>query len=425
MQLSTRLSTQLTAATEGVHLTYCTNIHAGESWAEISASLDQTIPSIKAALALPAATPFGIGLRLSAQAAFSLIEPATLQAFQAQLARLGAYVFTINAFPYGPFHGVSVKENVYLPDWRAPERLDYSETCARILAQLLPPGVAGSISTVPGAFKLSAQDGQAGSSASVSAIVRNLLDAVVMLARLEQSSGKCITLALEPEPCCFLETVQETCDFFRQHLWADAAVAQVAQACNSSLPDAADLIRRHLGVCYDVCHAAVEFEDPQASVQSLLDCGIGIAKIQLSCALRIASMQAALLPALQRFDDGVYLHQTVVRQNDGSLLRFVDLPQALAAFVAGGARGEWRIHCHVPIFWQADELADAKPGASVLDSTLPDLRAVLQMLRQRSVSPHLEVETYTWDVLPAHLKTESKAAAISRELAFILRELQA
>lgn len=416
-----QLHGNLSAAIDGIHLSYCTNIHAGESWEEIRDSLDHYIPIIKAALTtdLFPDAPFGIGLRLSAQAAYDLIEPVTLQAFQAQLARLGAYVFTINAFPYGAFHGVTVKEKAYLPDWRTTQRLDYTVTCARILAQLLPEGVAGSISTVPGAFRLELEDELQGQIA----IVDNLLNVVVMLAELEQSSGKCVTLALEPEPSCFLETMQETGVFFRQHLLADAAVARVAQACNISLPDAVGLIRRHLGVCYDVCHAAVEFEEPQASLQSLLDCGIGIAKIQFSCALRIASMRAELVPVLQHFDDGVYLHQTVVRQSDGSLLRFVDLPQALAAFVAGGARGEWRIHCHVPIFWQAGEVSEIKEDVSALDSTLPDLRAVLQILRQQQVSPHLEVETYTWDVLPVDLKTDTKAAAISRELAFILREL--
>lgn len=419
----------LASLPQAPHLTYCTNIHAGESWNEVAASLEQTIPAIKARLEpqFSAQQPFGIGLRLSAQAAQSLMDAATLQAFQAQLVRLGAYVFTINAFPYGPFHGVRVKEQVYLPDWRAAERLDYTTHCAHILAQLLPAGVTGSISSVPGAFKTNAAD-----VAALDQIVTHLIAAVAMLAQLEQRTGKTIVLALEPEPCCFLETVDETIAFFENHLWSEPTLARLAQACATGPTQALALMRRHLGVCYDVCHAAVEFEDTLASIHALRAAGIGIGKIQLSCALRIERMQPELIPQLQRFDDGVYLHQVVVQalarvdqadqsgqsaqpgQRAPALQRFTDLPQALAAFQAGQAVGEWRIHCHVPIFLQQ---------VAALGSTHDSLRAILQALRSEALSTHLEVETYTWDVLPAHLKESSKALAIARELAFILKEL--
>ena len=113
------------------------------------------------------------------------------------------------------------------------------------------------------------------------------------------------------------------------------------------------------------------------------------------------------------FDDGVYLHQVVVRGE--KLTRFADLPDAFAAWREGGARGEWRIHCHVPVF-----LADLGD----LASTQGELRATLQALRAAPLSPHLEVETYTWDVLPQELKTGSKADDVARELAFVLEELR-
>ncbi len=103
-------------------LTYCTNIHAGESWDEIRASLDAHVPRIKAQVAPDA--PFGLGLRLSGVAAAELVGPEPLEAFKDQLARLGAYVFTLNAFPFGPFHGTRVKERVYEPDWRTGERVE-------------------------------------------------------------------------------------------------------------------------------------------------------------------------------------------------------------------------------------------------------------------------------------------------------------
>src|ERR1700692_3323451 len=138
-----------------VNLTYCTNIHAGESWPDIRASLDAHVPAIKAAVTPD--RPLGIGLRLSGQAAAVARQPEALAAFRRQLASLGAYVFTINAFPFGPFHGVRVKEDVYLPDWRSSARVQFTADSAAGLAAILPEGIDGSISTVPGAFKPNGQ----------------------------------------------------------------------------------------------------------------------------------------------------------------------------------------------------------------------------------------------------------------------------
>jgi len=403
---------QLYLPPQTVHLTYCTNIHAGESWDEISASLDETIPVIRKKLELSDEQAFGVGLRLSAIAADHLAQPAVLQEFKAQLKSLGAYVFTINAFPYGPFHTVRVKEQVYLPDWRDAERLRYTRQCAVILSELLPEDMEGSISTVPGAYKSETQTAEAQQQ-----IVDQLIQAVAMLAELEQTTGKCIALALEPEPCCFLETMSETTAFFCGQLWASDSINTLATMLDCTAVKADRLMRRHLGVCYDVCHAAVEFEDPVSAMQTLTDLGIHIPKIQLSCALRIPVMHADRVPELQCFDDGVYLHQVVVSKGD-DLQRFTDLPAALAAYSAGQADGEWRVHCHVPLFWDSEE----KSG-SELGSTRADLLATLQALRRQGFSGHLEVETYTWDVLPAHLKNEPKPHAIARELSFIMKEL--
>ena len=169
------------------------------------------------------------------------------------------------------------------------------------------------------------------------------------------------------------------------------------------------MLFRSLGVCFDVCHSAVEFEDPTQTMQQLRASRIAIPKIQLSSALRVPRMQASLLPTLQGFDDAVYLHQVVVQQADG-LQRHLDLPQAMAAFQAGEAEGEWRVHCHVPVF-----LADA----GSISTTQAQLLQTLAACKAEGYSSHLEVETYTWDVLPAELKTDGKAQAIARELQFV------
>jgi sugar phosphate isomerase/epimerase len=385
----------------GVHLTYCTNIHAGESWADIRASLDEHVPAIKASVA--PSRPMGVGLRLSGEAAAVARTSESLASFRDQLSRLGAYVFTINAFPFGPFHGVRVKEHVYLPDWRDRERVAFTANSAAVLAAILPDGVDGSISTVPGAFKPNGR-----SSEAIAAMAGNLMMAVADLVDLQRRTGKHIALALEPEPCCFLETTDESVAFFKDTLLKPETLDTLGSLTGVSRQAAENLLRRHLGICYDVCHGAVEYEDIVASLDRLLAAGVAIPKIQLSAAMRVPAMNKDLVPAVMKYNDGVYLHQSIVRRGD-RLVRHVDLPEAVTAFGEGQADGEWRIHCHVPVF-----LADL----GEISSTRSDLVTTLAALRQKTRSSHLEVETYTWDVLPDKLRAGSKSADIAREIAF-------
>ena len=389
-----------------VNLTYCTNIHAGESWPDIRASLDAHVPAIKAAVAPD--RPLGIGLRLSGEAATSARQPDALAAFRDQLATLGAYVFTINAFPFGPFHGVRVKEQVYLPDWRSAERVAFTADSVAVLAAILPDGIDGSISTVPGAFKPNGRE-----TGAAAAMAARMVEAVADLVLTERRTGKRIALALEPEPCCFLETVDESIAFFETVLFKPESLDLLAARIGVNRDGAETMLRRHLGICYDVCHGSVEYEDSVAALDRLLAAGISVPKVQLSAAMRIPLMTDELVDAVMRYDDGVYLHQTIVRSPSG-LTRYVDLPDAVAAFKEGRADGEWRIHCHVPLF-----LSDL----GEIGSTRADLEAVLAAFRRKSRSSHLEVETYTWDVLPDHLRTGSKAADIAREISFCVKEL--
>jgi len=389
-----------------VHLTYCTNIHAGQSWQDIRASLDEYVPAIKSTVAQ--SQPMGIGLRLSGEAAAVARQPEALASFRDQLSALGAYVFTINAFPFGPFHGVRVKEDVYLPDWRDRERVAFTANSAAVLAGILPDGIEGSISTVPGAFKPNGR-----SSEAVAAMARNLMMAVADLVDLKRRTGKHIALALEPEPCCFLETTDESIAFFEGALLKPETLDMLGGITGVGRSEAEILLRRHLGICYDVCHGSVEYEDTVAALDRLLAAGIAIPKIQLSAAMRIPAMTKGLIDAVMRYNDGVYLHQSIVRSGD-NLSRHVDLPDAVTAFGEGQADGEWRIHCHVPVF-----LADL----GEISSTRSDLVATLAALRQRTRSSHLEVETYTWDVLPDDVRTGSKSADIAREIAFCRQEL--
>jgi sugar phosphate isomerase/epimerase len=391
------------------HLTYCTNIHAGESWPEVRAALTKHLPEVTRQVA--ADRPFGLGLRLSAIAAEALREPSALDELKALLAGSNCYLFTINGFPYGPFHGRRVKEAVYQPDWRHEERVAYSNVLADLLVQMLPHdnSLEGSISTVPGTFKPLAEE-----SGAIEQMARNLIRHAAHLVQIERNTGRTIALALEPEPYCFLETIAETVRFFEQHLFAGAAVAQLVEHTSASRSEAEAALRRHLGVCYDVCHAAVEFEDPAGSLEALGAAGIAIPKLQLSAALRIPEVGPATASQLRPFDEPVYLHQVVERRGH-RLTRHLDLPDALAT-IADSAGAEWRVHFHVPIFLA--ELQD-------FSTTQAFLREILALHRRKPISAHLEVETYTWDVLPERYRRVDVAGAIARELAWVIEQLGA
>lgn len=385
-----------------VHLTYCTNIHRGESWNETFAALVRAVPSIKTKVSAQAA--MGLGLRLSAAAARALLDPEPLQQLRTWLTANDLYVFTLNGFPYGAFHGTRVKERVYEPDWRAAERVAYTRALAELLATLLPdePGVSGSISTVPLGFRPRRFEPTA-----LEQMAANLIEILAELIALERKTGKTVALALEPEPMCALETTAEAVSFLEEYLLVRPALARLAERTGLAPAATEAALRRLVGICFDVCHAAVEFEDPQESLDLIARHGLSVPKIQLSAALRVPAVDLQTAAMLSRFDDGVYLHQVVERAADGTLRRFLDLPEALAALDAARGR-EWRIHCHVPIF--------ASQFASNLLATQPELEAVLACARERLVSPHLEVETYTFEVLPEELRADGLETAVAREL---------
>ena len=360
------------------HLTYCTNIHPGESWPEVRANLSRYVVAVKTRVAPD--QPFGVGLRLSALAATELLPVAG--DLRRWLEERGLYVFTINGFPYGQFHGAPVKESVYRPDWLEPERLAYTNLLADVLVELLPDGVDGTISTAPGCFRARAT-ADAGAR-----MADQLARCAEYFSVLEQRTGKHLTLALEPEPCCTLETLAEAVAFFELHR----------------------VNRRHIGICLDACHAAVEFEQLDTAIAELARAEITIAKVQLGAGLVVAPVDAVARDALLSFAEGVYLHQVVARRGD-ELVRFVDLQDALAD---SRAFDEWRVHFHVPIFRQL---------LGALRSTQGFLADLLASHRRSPISTHLEVETYTWNVLPPEFRDEPIVDAVARELVWVKEHL--
>jgi sugar phosphate isomerase/epimerase len=361
------------------HIGYCLNIYPGESAAAVSGHIARECPRVKAAVCPDG--DMGIGLWLAAEAAKEFrSDPGRLRHL---LAVHHLYAFTVNAFPFGDFHTKPVKENVYLPDWSSPERLAYTIDVAHILSRLLPKGVDGSISTVPVAY----------GKARPPRAVENLVAVAAALEKVESRTGRLIRLALEPEPDCYLERVDECIGFFERLRMHNP-----------------DLVDRYLGICLDVCHSALQFEDPVQALQRFRQAGICVPKIQVSAALEVETPTARDLDLLKAFDDGIYFHQTRVWDPQKGLRCYADLPEALAHKPAG----HWRIHFHVPLHFQAGH-SNLRSTATLLNDHF--FRQALQS------TTHIETETYSYAVLPG--KYQDASASVSSELQFVIRAIHA
>jgi hypothetical protein len=376
-----------------LHLAYCTNIHRGETWAETFDALRNHTLAVRRRVCPNA--PYAIGLRLSNRAAHELSDRATLSEFQRWLAANQCYVFTINGFPYGQFHGARVKEQVYQPEWTTPERLGYTNLLFDLLAQLLPDGVEGSVSTLPCGFK-----GFVTTQEQMNLVRANVWRCVEHVAGVSERTGRKLHLGLEPEPMCVLECSAEVLDFFSR--------------LRDEHPN--DLrLAEHLGVNYDTCHFAVEFEEPQNAIASLLQHGIKLSKLHLSSALKVRPNVDAR-QALEAFKEGVYLHQVVVRRADGRRAIYRDLPEALANETGASENDEWRIHFHIPLH---------SPPTALFDNTTDHLQGVLDLLAANpGLCSHLEMETYTWEVLPPELKNRDVVEQLVAEYEWTLDRLR-
>jgi hypothetical protein len=378
----------------GLHLAYCTNVHRGETWAETFAALEQHTLRVKQRVQPEGR--YAIGLRLSDVAARELSDPQTLLRFQQWLDAHGCYVFTINGFPFGQFHGTRVKENVYRPDWTDARRLEYTTRLFDLLAQLVPPGVEGSVSTSPGSFKdfITTPEQER-------AMRENFWRCVEHIATLSEKSNRQLHLGVEPEPFGWFENTAETVRFFEQ--------------MRDEHPNEARL-ESHLGVNYDACHFAIEYEDPAQSVAKFQEHGIRLSKIHLSSALRLRPTAPAL-QQLAAFAEDVYLHQVIANAADGTLTRFRDLAPALSSPLAQSpdANSEWRVHFHVPLHWQP---------TGKLNTTADHVLGLLKLLAaQPQLCSHLEMETYTWAVLPESIHSRDVVDQIVAEYDWTLRQL--
>jgi|CXWL01.1.fsa_nt_gi hypothetical protein len=390
------------------HLTYSTLVHPGDTWDALWKSLTTYLPRVKARVSPNA--PFGVSLRLSASTAQTLVtDGAARDRLKGFLADNDLYVYTANAFPYGSFKDVVVKEQVYEPDWRSEERTQYTMNVADVLADIGAPDMAPSIQSAPLGFKPRVTGPDV-----VDSFTEHVLRVAAHLVALEARTGKTVTLALEPEPYCFLETTEEAVAYFRDHLYSGRSASRLARLAGIAASDAHGALRRHLGVVFDICHQAIEFEDIPTSLARLVEAGVPIFKLQEAAALHIPHVTQESVDTLARWAKTVYLTQTVEKK-DGRLTRFLNLEDAFVAWKKDPGPREWRVHFHVPIF--LDDL-----GASI-GTTRFAIEQALAAQKAAPLSPQLEIETYTWDVLPEHLKTGDIVDYVCMEIEWARQQL--
>lgn len=392
------------------HLTYCTNIHAGKNWDEDFNALQENFPAIKQNIAPN--QPLGLGLRLSHEASIQLSNPHYLLQFQEWLEQNEAYVFTMNGFPYGDFHRAIVKENVHTPDWTTGERKNYTIRLFHILKSLLPEGMDGGISTSPLSYRHWFKTTEDFETAKKAATL-NIIEVAKILIQISQETNQLLHLDIEPEPDGLLETGREFIDWFENDLLV-LGIPLIVEQLKYSDTDAEILLKKHICLCYDVCHFAIGYENHQAILAELEKKGIGVGKIQISAALK-ADLKGSptekdlIKTNFATFNEPTYLHQVVALKKDGSLIRYPDLPPALEAEHDENVL-QWRSHFHVPISIQE---------IGLLQSTQEDITTVLDLQKTKPFTNHLEVETYTWEVLPEQIKLPI-AQSISNELNWVL-----
>lgn len=401
--------------TKAGHLTYCTNIHAGESWQDHFAALKNNFPAIKEKISPNGS--MGMGLRLSNEASIELIKKKNLSEFKKWLKDHDAYVFTMNGFPYGGFHRIIVKDQVHTPDWVTDERVEYSLRLFHILTALIPEGMDGGVSTSPLSYRLWFTTQEQTSKARDIA-TKNIIRIIESLIQIHQSTGKLLHLDIEPEPDGLLETGNEFIEWFENDL-LPAGIPIIKSKMNVSSHKAEELIKEHLRLCYDVCHFAIGYEPHQSVISDIERRGIKIGKIQISAALKAEmsaseSARKSIRQNFEKFNEPVYLHQVIAKTREGKLLRYPDLPEALKE-KDNPLVNEWRAHFHVPIFAEKFDL---------LSSTQDEITEVLSLQKKEPFTNHLEVETYTWEVLPQNLRLPLQDSII-REIEWVKKILEA
>ena len=383
---------------------YCGNVHPGRTIEEVKHNLTMHSFAVKQ-LVCPN-HPMGIGLWLSATAARELDEPEKLDRFRDWLIEAELLPFTFNGFPFGDFHQGVVKHEVYLPTWAESSRLEYTVRLAEIQHHLLPDMIEATISTLPLGWPVI--PGLANDKLFLHRCASNLRKCAIRLSEIEQASGRRIIVCIEPEPGCLIDTCDDMTGFFSNHLL-------------SGHDQQDEITLRHIGVCHDICHSAVMFEEQTTAMAAYRDSGIRVGKVQVSSAINVDFANKSpferqqILEQLSSFAEPRYLHQTCVREN-ANVEFFEDLPLALKN-AGPNPSGQWRVHFHVPIF---------SHQLGLIESTQAEIaKCVADIQSSNDPTHHFEIETYAWNVLPEHLQESSLAIGIAKEMKWFAELVEA
>jgi len=388
-------------------LTYSTLVHPGDTWDEMWHSLTTYVPRVKERVAPK--ERFGISLRLSNSSAETLVhDKPKREQLKKFLGDNDMFLYTVNAFPYGAFKNTVVKERVYEPDWRSDERSNYTINVAEILGDVAPEGSAPSIQSAPLGFKP-----RVTSLDVIEAYTDHVLRVAAKLVEIRERTNRTVGLALEPEPFCFLETTDETVDYFTYHLYSGKSAAKLAKLAGIPISEAFEALRRHVGVVFDICHQAVEYENISESLQKLVNAGIPIFKLQEAAALYVPKVTTQTVDVLKKYAETIYLTQTF-EKSEGGMTRFLNLEDAFAALKTRDVPREWRTHIHVPVF--LDDLGAFRTTRFAIEDAL-------RFHKANPLSRQLEIETYTWDVLPDSLKTGDIVDYVCKEIEWVRGQL--
>ena len=385
------------------HLTYSTLVHPGDDWDQIWSSVKTYLPKVKANVSPNG--KFGVCLRLAAPTVEALVaDPGKVADLKHFFADNDLYLYTSNAFVYGVFKNQVIKEQVYEPDWATEDRTTYTMKIADILGDLAPEGINPSIQSAPLGFKPKVTGDDV-----VDTYTTNVIRVVNHLLEVKKRTGKMVPLGLEPEPRCYLETTDETVTYFKDRLFSGKTAQRLAKMAGINEADAAQAMRDYVGVVFDIGHQSVGFEDIPTSLQKLVDNGIKITKLQEAASMSMPHVTKETIDALQAYAKTVYLSQTC-QMRDGKRTWFLNLEDAFEDFYKDPTPREWRTHFHVPVF--LDDLGPFRTTRFALEQALA-------FHKKNPTSAHLEIETYTWDVLPAHLKTGDIVEYVTRELDWV------
>ena len=377
-----------------LRLAYCMNLHPADTLEGVIEAMQKvTVPLSKR---LASGEPFGVGLYLPASLA------AELASDSVQLDRLADFLksaqldpFTYNAFPAGGFGDSGLKERVFEPTWIEAERFEFTQHVAQIAAYLAKStGFASAASHLSISTHTGMHSSRSRGEQGERTCAKNFVRAARMLAELESAGAPRLILSLEAEP-------RSNCNDTRE-------LAVFLQSLRDQARGDEALLERHLGVCLDACHAAVEFEKPARAVQRATEFGpLGKLQFSSALALRDPSKDAAGRAALLSMDEPAYLHQVTgaPAETAKALLRASDLPAFKAALEEPNSPwldcDEWRCHFHVPVD-RARPFEDQNAGAlgttrDFADQTLDEL--LEEPERSGTEELHVEIETYTWHLL--------------------------